>query len=273
MHDTTPNLTAAETVSADEVLRAHFTLTSIEGALECIQLDGAEGWTSPNPHPALSLFRFNSLDPTRVGEALDTVLARFVKEGRPVEWMTGPNCVAAGFDSLLTSRGFDPQPMQVAAMSMNLRHEESFVPTAGAKASLVGEADAIDLGRVMAKGFSVPDEVGEIYHQAYLTATDLQRSEVYGAWVDGIDEPVGAGYLTYLDNGKNALLRASSVLENARGKGAYRALVERRVADAAARGCREMFVHAYSKGSRECLSNIGFRTLGGLSLYHWSPQA
>ena len=116
--------------------------------------------------------------------------------------------------------------------------------------------------------FSVPDEVGEIYHHAYLSATTLQSSDVYAVKLKKSETIVGAGYLTYLGNSSNVLLRASSVLESARGNGAYKALVTQRLRDAAARGCNEAFVHAYTKESRECLIHLGFRTLGGLSLHN-----
>lgn len=271
MHDTSTS-PAQDSVTVDEILRAHFTLTNIDGAIECIDLDGAEGWTSPNPHPALSLMRFKTVDQDTAAAALDTVLDRFGAEGRGLEWMAGPECYAAGFDTLLTARGFDPKPMQIAAMSMTLGDTPPANDKEQVDAFRVEGQDRDQMGRIMARGFSVPDEVGEIYHQAYLTPTNLQTTDVYAARVDGGDDIVGAGYLTYLGDSKNALLRASSVLETNRGKGAYKALVQQRLTDAAQQGCAEIFVHAYSKGSRECLTNLGFRTLGGMTLHSWSPK-
>ena len=48
---------------------------------EPITLNGAEGWTSPNPHPALSLMRWTTTDAEVAAEALDQVVDRFRAEG------------------------------------------------------------------------------------------------------------------------------------------------------------------------------------------------
>lgn len=261
-----------EAVTADDVLRAHFTLNSIDGQLECIELDGAEGWTSPNGHPALSLMRWTTTNKAKAEEALDTVLDQFRSTGRQLEWMTGPDCDDAGITPLLASRGFAADPLPVAAMSKRLFDGDIEVPSDNVKTWLADDSNTAALGKVMARGFSVPDEVGEIYHNAYLTPNALQRSTVYGANLPESDEPVAAGYLTYLNDSSNVLLRASSVVESARGNGVYKALVHHRLYDAAKAGYKEAFVHAYSKGSRECLTGLGFRTLGGLFLHSWKPE-
>ena len=272
MDGVTPSVELHKNVTADDVLRAHFTLSSLKGAIECIDLDGASGWTSPNPHPALSLMHWTTDDRETAATSLDTVLDRFRKEGRSLEWMTGPECDAAGLVSLLGERGFNSEPMHIAAMSKTLGPMDIDNGVEGVRTFKVEEKNCEDMGRVMARGFSVPDDVGVAFHRAYVTDTDSQSSDVYAAFLDGKVDAAGVGYLTYLGESNNALLRASSVLEPARGRGAYKALVQHRLQDAATQGCDEIFVHAYSKGSRECLTNLGFRTLGGLSLYVWSPD-
>ena len=53
-------------MTADEVLAAHFTLVDVPGAIETINLEGATGWTSPNPHPVLSLMRWTTTSISRL---------------------------------------------------------------------------------------------------------------------------------------------------------------------------------------------------------------
>ncbi len=258
-------------VTADDVLKSHFTLVSMPGAIECIAVDGAEGWTSPNPHPALSLMRWTTKDKAKAADALDEVLGKFRKMGRGLEWMTGPDCQEAGLTKLLKSRGFEDPPLYVAAMSKTLSVDEPEIDIEGTSTWKVPADNCDHMGRVMARGFNVPDEVGEIFHRAYLHSTDLQTSDVYAAAPKGSVEPAGAGYLSYIGDGPAVLLRASSTLTESRGQGLYKALVAHRLADAAKRGRTEAFVQAYSQGSRLCLTGMGFRTLGGLALHRWQP--
>lgn len=74
------------------------------------------------------------------------------------------------------------------------------------------------------------------------------------AYLDG--EPVGVGRSVYADRG--VLLIGGAVLEHARGRGVYRALVRARWEDAAARGTPGMIVEAMPDTSYPILKRIGF---------------
>lgn len=102
--------------SAEEVLASHFTLVAEPDAIEPITLDGADGWTSPNPHPALSLMRWTTADPEVAATALDQVVDRFRAEGRGFDWMTGPRCAAAA------ARGTRVYPTCPASVSDGKTH-------------------------------------------------------------------------------------------------------------------------------------------------------
>jgi GNAT superfamily N-acetyltransferase len=74
------------------------------------------------------------------------------------------------------------------------------------------------------------------------------------AFVDG--EPVGVGKSVYSDRG--VFLIGGAVLEHARGRGVYRALVRARWDDAVARGTPGMIVEAMPDTSYPILKRIGF---------------
>jgi len=63
----------------------------------------------------------------------------------------------------------------------------------------------------------------------------------------------------------------AATLPKARGRGIYRALIKRRLADAAKSGRKLAVVHAYSSGSRGALAELGFETAGELLLHRWRP--
>lgn len=263
---------APVTVSGDDVLQAHFTLVDLPGAIETLVLDGASGWTSPNPHPVLNLMRWTTTDPDRAAADLDAVLHRFRAERRGFDWMTGPRCAEAGLPALVEERGFVAPAMQVAAMAKEITSDD-----ADGEEELVGfrickeTTDDRQVWRLMAKGFDVPDDVGEVYHRAYMTASPLQRSDVYTAEVSSTGDVAAVGYLTWIGDGTTVLLRVSATAEQHRGKGLYRALVLARLAQAARQGAKRVFVHAYSEKSERALAAVGFSKVGRLQLHRWRP--
>ena len=259
-------------VSADEILVSHFTLVAQPGAIEPIVIEGAEGWTSPNVHPVLSLMRWTTEDEATAATALDNVLDRFRIEGRGFDWMTGPRCAQAGLLPLLESRGFIRPPLQVAAMVRHLEPSETPpVPPDGIHIWKVDDPADGRIWSVMAKGFDIPEDVAAIFHNAYANPSKLQRTDIYAAAVDGSDTLVGVGYLSYIGKGPSVLLRVSCTLEGSRGRGIYSAVVKQRLHDAARQGRTQAFVHAYSEDSRRCLEHLGFSCAGLLQLHRWRP--
>lgn len=263
---------AAPTVTADDILAAHFTLADVPGDIHTIQRDGAEGWSSANTHPVLSLLRWTTTDLSQAALDLDAVLDTFRAEGRGFDWMTGPLCAAAGLPALLEERGFIPPALEIAAMVRPLQRGERIdgAEVSGYRIELAASDDP-RVWQVMAQGFDVPEDVGGIYHRAYVTASDLQRTEVHAAMDVSGGDIAAVGYLSWIGDGATALLRVSATAPEHRGRGLYRALVLRRLAIAAERGARAVVVHAYSERSRRALAELGFVDAGQLMLHRWRP--
>ena len=101
----------------------------------------------------------------------------------------------------------------------------------------------------------LPEELERIDREGAAQIAD-ERFVRYVAWVDG--RPAGAATATFAPGG--AILHSGSVLPWARGRGAYRALVAFRQAEAAARGTPILVTRA-SAMSRPILLGLGFREL------------
>jgi hypothetical protein len=98
----------------------------------------------------------------------------------------------------------------------------------------------------IAFGGPVPTEISPPVHDP--------NNSVYLAYVDG--EPVARGSASFSDHG--VTLFGGSTLPEARGRGAYRALVAARWEDAVARGTPVLVTQA-SPMSRPILAQLGFR--------------
>ena len=256
--------------SARDVLESHFTLVGEPGALEIIDPPGVTGWTSPDPHPALSLMRWTTQDAALAETALDGVLDRFRAEQRGFDWMTGPD--EADLAPLLYERGFLSPALDVAAMARAIPsgYDAPATPD-GMRIEKVEDATDMRFSDVMSAGFDVAPEVGAVYHNAYMKASDRQRTELYAAFVDGSRDPAGVGYLSFIGAGPAVLLRVSCVDAAHRGRGIYHALVRHRLAEAARQGRSLAFVHAYSETSGRVLDDLGFANIGTLHLHRWRP--
>lgn len=81
-------------------------------------------------------------------------------------------------------------------------------------------------------------------------------------------QPVGTGGYSLV--GEVARLWGAAVIPSARGRGAYRALVAARAADAGARGGTLVLVHALATTSSSILRRLGFRKVGEQRIFRAS---
>ena len=174
--------------------------------------------------------------------------------------------------------GPDAQPPDLAARLRELGLEDDPPTTAMA---LMKEPPAAGDG-VVARPVRSVEELriaAEVAHQAFkdrperlqaaLGGLDDQwtnregpESTTFLAYLDG--GPVGSARSAYLDEGV-VLLVSGAVLETARGRGAYRALVRARWDDAVARGTTVLLVMA-GPMSRPILGRVGFEPIVELEI-------
>ena len=98
----------------------------------------------------------------------------------------------------------------------------------------------------------------EHLRKEFETARDAEVPVTFLAHVDG--KPAGLGRSIYSDRG--VFLIAGSVLEWARGRGVYRALVRARWDDAVARGTPALVTEALPDTSYPILKRVGFADVG-----------
>jgi len=114
--------------------------------------------------------------------------------------------------------------------------------------------DYLAATQVSWEAFGISQERRE-RERPHLRATfEARGPRVFLAYLDG--EPVGVGRSVYSDRG--VFLIGGAVLDHARGRGVYRALVRARWDDAVARGTPGMIVEAMPDTSYPILKRLGF---------------
>jgi GNAT superfamily N-acetyltransferase len=170
------------------------------------------------------------------------------------EWELGESSTPADLVAQLESLGIHRDESEPVAVGMVLRGPLDAGAAADVDALAVRDADELLVARrVMREAFG-GDPADEDAEQA---GRDMPSEGVTGstflAFVDGT--PAGAGYASYTPHG--LLLFGGAVLPAYRRRGAYRALVAARAAEAASRGTPVLVTHA-GRMSRPILERIGF---------------
>jgi GNAT superfamily N-acetyltransferase len=210
-----------------------------------------------HPHPGL-------VDvPAAVAAARD--LARDNSRPRLI-WMLPPDDVhlrPALEQSGLVHR--DAPGFEAIENVMVLEHPPDGTVDAGVTVGRLRSIDDIDAVRqVRNSAFGLPEDTHAVSREAaWQQACDPSNPMVeWLAWIDG--RAVGAAGAADAEHGIN--LFGGAVVEGARGRGVYRALVAKRWAFAAGLGKPALTVQA-GRMSRPILERIGFQKIGELLVY------
>jgi GNAT superfamily N-acetyltransferase len=183
-------------------------------------------------------------------------------------WQVGPSCSPAGLADLLKARGFAPvarPPYEASLTVMVLTSPPPPPTTPGIEARLCTNLDEyVQALRVAMSAFNESEEDAA----GWIAAAPAFWADQDGVWrfthiayLDG--RPVGMGFGCSSPSG--VLLGGSGVLEAARGRGVYRALLQARWEQAERIGRPGLVVQAGAM-SRPILERCGFKALCELQL-------
>jgi GNAT superfamily N-acetyltransferase len=185
---------------------------------------------------------------TLVAEARERVPA----DKRPVWWL-GPSCEPSDLYERLEALGFrTPADRASWLYAMASATPPPAAPGIDVRAVETYE-DFLIATEVAWEAFAISEERRE-RERPHLRAMFRGAPRGFMAYVDG--EAVGVGRSVYSERG--VFLIGGAVLEHARGRGVYRALVSARWDDAVARGTPGMIVEAMPDTSYPVLKRIGF---------------
>ena len=203
-------------------------------------------WLGRSDSPASNVaqrFRFRAEE---IDEVRDEIHGHVRARGRTAcSWEVGSSATPVDLVERLLERGLveDEEPVRVG-MALNS-------PPSGVSKVEVRRAQTDDDRRIAARIASA------VYGGPYVEPPPADPGTVtYLAYLDGA--PVGRATGSFTDHG--VTLFGAAVMPEARGRGAYRALVHARWRDAVARGTPLAVTDAASQ-SRPILARMGFREL------------
>ncbi len=213
-------------------------------------------YLTPGTGPHSATVQRVRLEPQEVMAAVEEIRALLRERGRAgAEWELGESCTPPDLVARLAVLGIRPDEHEPVAIGMVLETDALPPLPPGAFARAVESVEELVLSRQIQNEAFGDDlsEVGDVAAQADFQREGRDGSTFLG-FVDG--EPVAAGYAAYTPLG--LLLFGGATLPRARGRGAYRALVAARAAEASNRSTPVVVTHA-GKMSRPILERLGFR--------------
>jgi GNAT superfamily N-acetyltransferase len=182
--------------------------------------------------------------------AIETVQAFLAEtDTRTASWWLTELSTPCDIEELLLAAGLERDESDYLHSGMLITTEP---PDSDVDARRVGDVHEYIAARRLKE--AVFGTYGRDYTDAELAADYERASEVtYGAWIDG--ELVASASASFMRVG--ALLSSGATLPEARGRGAYRALVRARWDDAVARGTPALAVGA-GPMSQPILERLGF---------------
>jgi ribosomal protein S18 acetylase RimI-like enzyme len=218
---------------------------------ERVVTDGWVLWLGRVDNPSFNVAQRFRLESNGVERARAEINAALRAHGRTAgcTWEVGSSATPPGLVERLLELGLvdydDP-----FVVGMVLTEPPRDAPAAGIEVRRVETAeDALVAAEIAAVAFGMAEP-------APAKVDTTGRRVKYLAYLDG--EPVGQATVVFSERG--ATMHGGAVLPEARGRGAYRALVAARWEDAVARGTPVLVTQAGAQ-SRPILARLGFREI------------
>lgn len=196
-------------------------------------------------------------DGDHVDETVAEIRALTTERGRTVcRWEVGDSATPVDIVYRLVALGCaydESEPLAVGMVLSETPDDDVPGVTARPVATLAELEEAV---RIAHKAFGSSDALTEESVARAATSFQLENHgwRTYLAFIDG--EPIGQAMAAFTEHG--VLLFGGATREDARGRGAYRALVRARWDDAVERGTPVLVTQA-SAMSRPILTRLGFR--------------
>jgi len=216
-------------------------------------------------HPLFTVVQRLRLDESRVDAAITEIRALLAERGRAASsWEIGPSATPSDLADRLLASGFTP-------------YEEPFATGMILRRPLPTEVTSI----VTRRATSVDDYVTAyvLLNRVFGERTESDEERRARAETDLVRHEAGAGaiHLGFLDGacvaaasslfvGEAVVLSGGATLPEARGKGAYRALVRARYDEAVKRGTPTLVIQA-GVMSRPILEKLGFESVAVVRIF------
>jgi len=242
----------------------------VPGLVDALGVHGLQGRVTKHSHPLANLAGMARLDAGTADAAIARAKKVYADRRLAFGWVTGPGTTPRDLERRLAAVGMHKEEGGIAGMAVSdLDVPIDSNPRVGVRE--VNAAEALAQNEMMARAYGLPPEVNAFFVRLLSAKTGIRARFYFGSLDDGA--PIAWSYLVYIPDSPIVLLGGAATVPEARGHGAYTALVKRRLDDARADGREAAIIQADRNTSAPICAKLGFKELCSLELYVWSPPA
>lgn len=255
------------------ILDGSFFPVDLPGVAEPVPVAGTRGFATASDHFFANLVVADGLNENHadLDAAIKAVTEFFAARGNAFHWLVHVNEAPHELARRLERHGF---VRAVEMAGMVLRDLAAPIPAeAGVTVRAVGRDEAKRHAGILERAFGLPpDAVTAIMDYRSNLPPDA-RVAAYLAFVAERSDPVGFAELVHAP-GTSAVLLGGAATEAAfRGRGVYRALLARRLADARVAGADTATILAARGTSAPICARLGFEEIVATEAWMWRPPA
>lgn len=243
----------------EAIERSDSILPSIPGLNEYISFPGVLLCETTTDDPLANKAMKARLDADNVDATIDRVREYFKTRDKSFSWIVGPSSTPSDLGRHLETHGFAKQLGADGLFMPDLNTE--ITPNPDVKVQELLPDKLQPTVGIMAVGFGMPEAVSRYFHEMIGRSYPAVRTRTYIAYLDDIGHPVACGYVTYYPDQPIALLCGGATLPDYRGRGIYKTMLARRLADIRRDGVEAVIVLADQKTSAPICSRHGFANL------------
>jgi GNAT superfamily N-acetyltransferase len=204
------------------------------------------------------------LQPDEVAATVAEVRALFTaRDRRRITWEVGDSATPSDLAERLMAQGMVPDAPESLAVGMVLGHPLESPPGEVVVRPVLTLEEFGIASRILRIGFGGPGEEDPTeLEKTFVRHRETNGPERYLAWING--EPVAASDAIYLPAG--VVMCGAATLPEARGKGAYRALIAARWEEGRRRGTKTLITQAGAM-SRPILARLGFEEVVSVRIF------
>jgi GNAT superfamily N-acetyltransferase len=256
-----------QTTLIDAIESGLYALPEVPGKLTSVSVPGIRGRITTSSNLFANLVGACGLTPERSEDSIRRTHELFRSQNKEYGWIVGSNPSPPDLTGRLRRDGMTKEWELAGMILTDLDTAIPVIPTV--RIRQITRADLDLASRVLSPALEIPEDAARIINDAELRSQEAGLGHVYLAYLEGVPEPVAFASSIYLEKSSIVVLFCAATLEAYRGRGIYKSLIARRLADARRDGMQAAVVQAVRTSSAPICRKLGFREISSLDWYVW----
>lgn len=258
-------------ITDNEIIRAIEDTDSIwpevEGKLSYLKLEHMTGCITPYDTFFMNRISKANLDGCDVDKEIDKIIQLYKSYKKPFAWIIGPGSKPSHLAQSLLAHGLKYEGKNDGMVLRDLHLALDISPDLEVKEKRLDDLE--ELIPVMSLGFGTPEQPNRDYFEMLQLCRESVPTKMLAVYDKKTNRPIACGSITYIPGMPLALLSGASTLPDQRGRGAYSALVKKRLDVAIEDNLEAVVIVANQETSSPICRKFKFQKLCEIDFYSY----